>query len=88
MSSTKEGLHQYCETEEKYGSRVQTYIYVPYCLVDIIGARPISKLGSVAANNVVPLLLLEVADATRKQPSCDKVKEAGRRHQEDLHVSR
>lgn len=40
----------------------KTYVDVPDGLVDIVGARSIAQLCSVTANDVVPFLLLKVAD--------------------------
>lgn len=65
---------------------LHTYIDVPNDLVNIIGTRAISQLLSVTANDVVPFLLLKVANSTGEQTGRDEVEQTGRNHEEDLHV--
>lgn len=63
---------------------VFTYVYMPNAFVNVIRARPISKLGSVAPEDVVPLLVFEIPDSTREEASTDKIKQASGGYQEIL----
>lgn len=63
-----------------------TYVDVPDALADVIRSWAIAQLGSVAANDVVPLLLLKVPHRAREQAGTDKVQKAGREDQEPLEL--
>jgi hypothetical protein len=54
------------------GTRL-SYVDVPDALVDIIRARAIAKLVSLAANVLVPLGHLEAPDGAREETSTDEI---------------
>lgn len=72
--------------EREHGER--PYVYVPHHLGDVVSTCASAKLLGVAANNVVPLLLLKVADGTGEQSGCNQIKQTGRNDEEDLHLGR
>jgi hypothetical protein len=47
---------------------------MPYALVDIIRASTITKLGSIATDPVIPLLLFEVPYGSREEAGGDEIK--------------
>jgi hypothetical protein len=57
---------------------------VPDASVDVIGTRAVAELSSIAADNLVPLLLLNEPDGSGKETGSDHVQEAGRCNKEGL----
>ena len=57
---------------------------VPDRGADVVGARAGAYLGGVAADDVVPVLLLEVPDGFAEEARGDEVEEAGGDYEEDL----
>lgn len=64
----------------------ETYVDVPNDLVDIVGAGAIAQLLGIAANDIVPFLLLKVPDGAGEQTGRYKVEQTSRNHEENLHM--
>ena len=63
-----------------------SYVDVPDALVNIIRARAIAKLVSLAANVLVPLGHLKGPDGAREETSTDEIQKAGRDDKEELEL--
>lgn len=61
---------------------------MPHALVNVIRAGAGAQLGSIAADNVVPLLRLQVPYRTGEEAGGDEVEEARRDDEEHLHLGR
>ena len=53
------------------------HVDVPHRLVDVVGPRPDTKLGSIPTDSVGPLLRFKGPNGARKEPGSDKVQETG-----------
>lgn len=60
---------------------------MPNHIGNVISASTISKLGDIGSDEVVPMLLLKVADTAREQASGNEVEETSGYDKEDLHLS-
>lgn len=70
------------------GKKGGTDVDMPNGLIDVVCSWTISEFSDIATDNIVPLLLFQVADATGEETGCYQVEEAGRYDKEDLHGGR
>lgn len=60
---------------------------MPHALTDIVGARAGACFAGVAADGVVPGVILEKPDGAGEETGGDEVEEAGADYKEDLELS-
>lgn len=59
---------------------------MPNAAINIIRTRPITELGCVTTNDLVPLLLLEKPKCPREKTGCNEIEQACGCNQEDLQL--
>lgn len=61
---------------------------MPHHIGNVISASTVSKLSDIGTDQVVPMLLLKVADTAGEQASSNEVEETSGYDKEDLHLGR
>lgn len=65
---------------------MNTYVYMPDTLLDVIGPWSISQLSSITADDVVPYLVFEIPNGAGEKAGSDQIQQARRGYEEVLQL--
>lgn len=73
-------------TDTQCSSSHETYVDMPDTFINVIRARAIPELCSVAADDIVPLLLFEIPNCSGEEAGRHEIQETRRDDKEDLQL--